>query len=103
MLTLAVPSVGERDTGASAVAVVFATVVTAGVVVLGKTRAAGSFHSAFVFVPTKPKPDPLNVIVVPAHPVVGDTDVRCHADAAWALPKNTSSSSMLARTLVRPA
>jgi len=93
----------DRNSGAGAVAVVFVTVVTAGVVVLLKSSAAGSFHSAFVFVPTLPKLLPVNVIVVPGHPVVGDTDVRCQADAAWALAKNTSRPSMLARSLARLA
>ena len=103
MLTMPLSGARDRNSGAGAVAIVFVTVVTAGVVVLVKSSAAGSFHPAFVFVPTLPKLVPVNVIVVPGHPVVGDTDVRCQADAAWALAKNTSRPNMLARRLARLA
>jgi hypothetical protein len=60
----------------------------------------GSLHSAVA-------DDPLNDVPVsltpaPGQPDVGETDARCQADAAWALPKNTSSTSVPAKSAGRP-
>ena len=39
---------------------------------------------------------PVNVTVVPGHPSFGLTEVRCHADAAWAVPTHRSRLSAAA-------
>jgi hypothetical protein len=65
-----------------------------------KISAVGSNHMASSVSPLNPVP--VKWTTVPGHPDVGDTDVRCAADAAWALPKNTSRPSVLAMRLTRP-
>jgi hypothetical protein len=65
-----------------------------------KINELGSDHLTFVDVPLNAVPVSLTS-AVPGHPDVGETDVRCHADAAWALPRNTNSPSVLAMRLIR--
>ena len=88
----------DRNNGARAVALVLLATVAV-VVAASKRKAAGAFHSAVADVPLNPVP--VNVTEVSAHPDVGETDVSLHADAACAVPKNTSMLSMLARMLRR--
>src|SRR5271157_746480 len=97
--TVPAPDLSDRNSGAGASAEVLLSTL-AFVVAEVYRNASGSVHSASVSVPLKLVP--VNLIVVLGHPVVGDTDVRCHADAAWALAKNTSTPSMLATRLSRP-
>jgi hypothetical protein len=107
--TVPVPVSIDKNNATTDVAVVFATVTSAGVVAELNRKAVGSYHSAVVFVPLAPKPVPVKVMVSvagetsPGHPVDLEILVRCHADAAWALPRNTSRPTTLARRLMRVA
>jgi hypothetical protein len=94
-----VPDSSDRNSGAGAVADVL-LVTVAGVVAVVYRNAAGSCHSAVAVFPLKPVP--VNWIVVSGHPLFGVTDVRCHADAAWALPSSTTSASVAVNRAHRP-
>jgi len=80
--------------------VAFVELVTVAVVSCDvKMNELGSVHWIFDVDPLNEVP--VNVTVSPGHPVVGETDVRCHADAAWALPRNTKRPITLATRLKR--
>jgi hypothetical protein len=102
MATAPTPFSVDRNIGTTAVAVVLATVVFALVEIsLLLPWLAGLVHCASEYVPTPPNEVPVNVTSVPAHPSFGLTDVKCQADAAWALAKNSSSPKVPATRLAR--
>lgn len=96
--TVPVPVPDSRNNGT--VAVAFVLPLTFAVVDCDVNNTAlGAVHVAVVDVPLKPVP--VKVTSVPGHPDVGETEVRCHADAASALAKKTSSPSVPAKRLAR--
>jgi hypothetical protein len=91
------PSVWSKSGTIPVALVELVTVAVVSCVV--KMNELGSDHLIFDVDPLNDVP--VNVMTVPGHPVVGETDVRCHADAAWALPRNTNRPSVLAMRLIR--
>jgi hypothetical protein len=82
--TVPAPASVERKAGTTAVAVVFATVVFAVVMIVGlEPWLAGFVQSTCAEVPTVPNSVPVKVTVVPAQPSLGLTELRIQADAAW--------------------
>jgi hypothetical protein len=94
LLIAALPAPGPlicRRNGSTAVAFVELSTF-ADVSCSWKISASGSLHSAWIDDPLKPVP--MNITTVPGQPEFGVTDVRCDAEAAWALPRNTIRPSV---------
>jgi hypothetical protein len=91
----------ERNSGTTAVAVVFEVVFALVEMRVGLPWLAGSDQSTCVLVPTGPNRVPVKVTVVPAHASLGLTELTSAAEAAWAPMRGARRASAAVRRAAR--